>query len=79
MNVPIGSDDKKKLLGKIHALKNIKHFKNIKSIIKHNSPNVYMMKNNNGIFLDFNNLTDKTYIALDEFVNDIICDSSSKN
>ena len=71
MNMYFSFESKKKLLEKIHTIKTIAYLKQIKAIIKQHNPNIYMMKNNNGIFMNFNGLNEKTYVALENYVSEI--------
>lgn len=57
-----------KLVEKLASRKDIVQIKKIKNIIDENNPDVSKMKNSNGCFMDFENLTDKTYDELSHFV-----------
>lgn len=62
--------ERKRLLAeKIHSLNNTEHYKTVKDIIM--TEDVRFTKNNNGMFLNFNNLSPQIYLQLENFVNSI--------
>ena len=57
-------DKKKKLLDRINKLSSRADFEQIKKIILEKNPELDSMKNQNGLFLQFNYLSDDTYLEL---------------
>jgi len=62
---------KRKLVDKIHSLKDKEDLKSVRRIIKGNNPNIEFITNSNGSLLVFNNLSPKTYMFLDKFLHNI--------
>lgn len=62
---------KQQLTSEIEKLQKKRHFVNILRIIKSNNPNIELTENKNGIFLFFDNLTDKTYIDINTYLQNI--------
>lgn len=61
-------EKKKKLLDKINKLSSRSDFEQIKKIILENNPELESMKNQNGLFLQFNHLSNDSYIELANFL-----------
>jgi hypothetical protein len=64
-------EKKKKLADRIHLLNNKEHFKMIKNIIINNNPSLEFIKNSNGLFTQFQSLSNITYQELEKFLNKI--------
>jgi len=67
-------EKKKKIANKIHLLDVKKHkseLKKIKSIIVNENVNIEFMKNANGLFAHFNNMTETTYAQLEKLLDSI--------
>lgn len=62
-------DKKKKLAGRIKKLTQRFDFEQVKKIIMENNPELESMKNQNGLFLAFNNLTNDTYVKLANYLD----------
>lgn len=62
-------EKKKRLMGKIQKLKNNSDMIDIKNIIFLHNENPPHMKNSNGMFFVFDNLTDITYVELAKYLN----------
>lgn len=69
MSTTYPTDKKRKLVDRIHLLKNKEHLKTIKSIIVSTNPELEFMKNNNGLFAEFQSLNNQTYLELEKFLN----------
>lgn len=62
-------DEKKKLSERIQKLTIKKELQNVKNIIVENNPDLALMKNGNGFFMQFQNLSDNTYGELTKFLD----------
>jgi hypothetical protein len=62
-------EGKYKLAERIRKLVNKKDLQQIKNIIEGNNPDLSFMKNSNGYFMQFQNLSDDTYAALTKFLD----------
>lgn len=62
-------DKKKKLLEKINKLKSKSNFEQVKKIIQDKNPELESMKNQNALFLSFNNLSNDTYLELSDYLD----------
>jgi len=62
---------KKKLASKISELRNKEDLKKIKKIIFETNPNIAVNKDSGGILMFFQNLTNDTYINLDNYMKEI--------
>jgi hypothetical protein len=60
-------NDKKILIEKINEIKDKTQIKKIKQIIFKENPDLSFTKNSSGILLFFHNLTNSTYIKLDDY------------
>lgn len=73
----------------IEKIRSIWHLKKIKLIIEEHNPDLNILKNSNGYYLQFQNLTNETYILINEYLlnieskiiksPNIILDSSEQN
>lgn len=63
-------EKKKKLVNRIQKLSNKTDLVQIKKIIVENNPELAFMKNSNGYFMQFQNLSDETYAKLTDFLNE---------
>ena len=70
MSESFSFEKKKKLATKIQKLSSRADLVQIKKIIVDNNPELAFMKNSNGYFMQFQNLSDGTYIKLSEFLNE---------
>ncbi len=57
-------DKKKKLMERINKLSSRSDFEQVKKIILNKNPELDSMKNQNGLFLQFNYLSNETYVEL---------------
>lgn len=64
----INYDNKQKLACLIEKIRDKKKLIEICTIIKKYNANIIMTENDNGIFLNFSNLSDITYLELDTFL-----------
>lgn len=75
-------EDIENLIDKISKIRNESHLINIKNIIVKCNPNIPVTKNNNGIFLRFDNLENGTYVKINSFIkkiiNNVICNKYSE-
>ena len=72
-------DKRKHLLSKINSLKlNTDQYIEIYKIIKYDS-NLKIMKNNNGIFINLNDLSDEIIDKIEKFVSYIISNQITHN
>lgn len=63
-------EQKKSIVGRINKLeKNSRELIHIKDIITKNNTNAKFMKNNNGYFFQFHNLSFQTYKQIEEFLD----------
>lgn len=63
-------EKKKKLATGIQKLSSKADLVQIKKIIVENNPELAFMKNSNGYFMQFQNLSNETYIKLSDFMNE---------
>lgn len=71
---------KKRIAEKIGKIKNKKDLVKIYEIIKNDkSSSNQISKNNNGMFVCFEKLSDDTYKLLDEFINDVLTENSENH
>lgn len=63
------TDKKRRLVDRIHNVKSKEHLKTIKGIIVSTNPELSFMKNNNGLFAEFQSLNTQTYLELEKFLN----------
>lgn len=71
MSTTYPTDKKRKLADRIHGIKSKDHFKTIKNIIVTSNPDLEFMKNNNGLFAEFQSLNVQTYFELEKFLNKV--------
>lgn len=69
MNIDFSFEKKKKLADRIQKLNSKHELQQIKSIITDNNPDLEFMKNSNGYFMQFQNLSLNTYIAISKFLD----------
>jgi hypothetical protein len=62
-------EKKKKLIDRIKKLTSKTDWMNVKKIITDNNPELDCMKNSNGYFMQFKNLSEKTYDELTKFLD----------
>jgi hypothetical protein len=62
-------DKKKKLMERINKLTSRSSFEQVKKIIVENNQELESMQNQNGLFLQFNNLNNDTYIELTSYLD----------
>ena len=62
-------DKKKKLMERINKLTSRSNFEQVKKIIVENNQELESMQNQNGLFLQFNNLKNETYIELTSYLD----------
>jgi len=62
-------EKKKRLVDRIKKLTSKTDWMNVKKIITENNPELDCMKNSNGYFMQFKNLSDKTYIELTKYLD----------
>lgn len=62
-------DKKKKLMERINKLSSKAEFEQVKKIILEKNPELDSMKNQNGLFLQFNYLNNETYIGLTSYLD----------
>lgn len=62
-------EKKKKLVDRIHKLSSRSEFEQVKKIILEKNPELDSMKNQNGLFLQFNYLTNDTYVEISSFLD----------
>ena len=70
--------DKKKLIDRISKIHNKNIHKNIKKIIEKNNPDLNSTKNANGIFIYFNDLNEKTYGTIKNYLDNYDKQESKK-
>lgn len=70
---------KKKLANTIGKLKKRDNLIKILTIIKENNPDLETSNNNNGVFMMFHNLNDKTYEKIEEFLKELKSKSTSES
>tara|TARA_B100001173_G_scaffold311178_1_gene327699 strand:+ start:334 stop:558 length:225 start_codon:yes stop_codon:yes gene_type:complete len=72
-------DKRKYLLSKINSLKlNIEQYIEIYKIIKQ-EPDLKIMKNNNGLFVNLNDLSDRVILKIENFISYIISNQLTHN
>lgn len=64
-------DQKKKLSERIEKISSRRDLVAIKKIIVDNNPQISFMKNNNGYFMQFHNLSENTYRDLTTFIEEL--------
>ena len=64
-------DMKRKLADRIHELKNLDHFKKIKTIILQENQDLEFTKNGNGLFAYFQSLNNETYVKIEKFLDKV--------
>lgn len=69
-------DELEKLARKISKIRNPKNLEKIRDIIINNNPNLTVTENSNGVFMCFNNLSNNTYVLLENFIRNINLQSS---
>jgi len=69
MDTQLSFDKKRKLADRIQKINNKTELQHIKAIIAENNPDLAFMKNSNGYFLQFQNLSDATYIAITKYLD----------
>jgi hypothetical protein len=70
MSESFSFETKKKLANRIQKLSSKTDLIQIKKIIVENNPELEFMKNSNGYFTHFHNLSGKTYTILSDFLNE---------
>ena len=68
MSAKYSHTKKKKLAEKLEKLTNKKDLKIVKQIININNPNMDVLKKSSCVLMYFHNLTDKTYVELDDYI-----------
>ena len=72
-------DKRKYLLSKINSLKlNTEQYIEIYKIIKQ-EPDLKIMKNNNGLFINLNDLSDRIILKIESFISYIISNQLTHN
>lgn len=66
MNNEYSIDDKREMANKIHNITNKNYLLKIKNIIINENPNLPLTYNSNGVVFYFHNLSESTYIHIDE-------------
>jgi predicted transcriptional regulator len=69
MNNNFPFEKKKKLADRIQKLSEKSELQQIKSLIAENNPDLPFMKNSNGYFLQFQNLSEPTYSAISKYLD----------
>jgi hypothetical protein len=69
MDTSFSFDKKRKLADRIQKVGSKAELQQIKAIIAENNPELSFMKNSNGYFLQFQNLSDATYIAITKYLD----------
>jgi hypothetical protein len=64
-------EKKKRLAEKIEKITEKKYLLEIRNIIIQNNPTLEITKNNNGLFMKFQSLSDKTYDEIEKLINKI--------
>ena len=62
--------EKKNLVDKIQRIQNKSVHKDIKKIIIKHNPDIVTTKNSNGLFIHFNELEEKTYVAIRKYLTE---------
>jgi hypothetical protein len=78
-NKTFNYDELEKLARKISKIRNQKNLEKIRDIIINNNPDLKITENSNGVFMCFNNLTNNTYLLLDNFIKNITAVSSNSS
>lgn len=65
------NERKKRLVEKINKLRDPNVLKKIKNLIISNNPDLALIKNSNGYFMQFQNLSMKTYFEIDKYLDRI--------
>jgi len=66
----VSYEQKERLINLIKGLQRKKDFVEILRIIKENNPDLEITENDNGVMLFFDNLTDKTYELLKDYIKE---------